>query len=293
MKRKNKKVQLGVPIIAPQPTRYTSIAAMNLEDSAIERKKQQAAHDARREEEIQTYYAQTGHTIMQSPVAMRDDYANLEKAEHDPDAGARFLAEMKERGIEFSMSDIQTIGKYAEAQAKHFPGVGLTLANLYRSFERMKALGCLEYTEPVPAEPAPAPTPKSLDDALASLPTDSPELRYKLAESVLGPDGEFSQMARAWHQDVLDRFGVAMTQVHHRAAWQFIQNHGRELNPMKHETYNAARRELNRLGLLDAWTVRERLDSNLRLGRIGDREYRRRIRSAELENRLDKSEKAV
>jgi hypothetical protein len=62
---------------------------------------------------------------------------------------------------------------------------------------------------------------------------------------------------------------------------------------MKHETYNAARRELNRLGLLDAWTVRERLDSNLRLGRIGDREYRRRIRSAELENRLDKSEKAV
>jgi hypothetical protein len=269
-----------------QPSRYTSIASVDREAAAIERTKAIARQDAQRAEliaandtRVREHYLQDGETLMSYPVTMEDRYSGLLPGEHEPDAGARFMAENPNLDTEA----LRTIGKHAESCAKHH-GAGLTLENLYRSMERLQDLGVFQK----PAEPEPAPAAKqTFEDLLNERGTDDKEVRAKLHESIIGGDGVFSKQFNEHQQWMIDTFQYVCPEHVLAAFWREFQNNS--LSPMQGKNWASIRLKLRADGTIPphCWLLSEKLASDYRKGILSDYDYKRAVRVAGENGTLD------
>jgi len=266
---------------AEQPTQYRSSAEIEYLDRQKSEAKERAKQIAQNDERVKNFYGQSGQELMTYHVCTKDDYSTLTQGPNEPDAGAEFIRQMTAEGWELSTNTLQVVGQYCESQSK-FHGAGLTVANLRRGFDRLRQLGCIDLIEPA-ATPAPEPEapeqkPLSVDEILAKADgSRESDLQIRREINRIVQQDEFGKIFEDWHRSVYEHWGVLMTRKHHEKAWQFIRNHDQELNPLLPSAYDAARRELNRIGLLDCWTNREWLERQYAREELRDWEFKREM----------------
>ena len=311
MKNRKKRTKLSdrvtnldvMPVQAP--TRFRSIADMNAQDAAIEQAKQKVEQDAERDRlraehdtRVKEYWSQPVEDIS-GHLGMRDDNLSLPLGDIHPTAAMDFLEEAKINGVSLSggMGGAERLGTFVESNAKHHPGTEVSSRSIKLCFDRLIELNCfapgeISYTqEALDSVKEPAPKAPTFEDLLArhdGSDESDRAIRRKLQEEVVGPDGVYSELFRAWYQDVQEKYGISLNNTQLREAWEYIR--ARNLSPLRHESYNSARRFLVERGLLPPTTItnHEWLDREYQAKRLTDYEYRRRIRTAAIDQSLDK-----
>jgi hypothetical protein len=243
-----------------------------------------AAHRAQREDQIKTFYSMDGASIMQLPTAMHDEFSGLEKGPHVEGAGQEFMRENPDLGTD----DLCRIGKHAESCAK-FDGCALNKANLYRSFQRLQDLGCLEY-QPAESQEPEQPAPRVNVEELIAKGDGSREsddrIKHAIAEEVVGRD--FAAKWQEWSDHMVSVWGVSLTKPMHEFAWRTCLE--QNLSPLSNKTYDILRRALVRDHYIsDAnLTSEEVISAAVSSGTMSQRDFFSQQRRLQLEGKLNR-----
>lgn len=286
-----------------QAPQYKNRFDIEREDAAkraeIERQRQAEERTARIpaiDQKVATYWGNPDARELMGKVGCRDDNSGLPLGEVSPNAGQEFLELAAANGVTLSTEAKQRLGTYIEGMHKHL-GASVTPESMKVAFDRLRSLGCFADGEIIYApqqEPEPAPEQQPDFDQLLATSDGSWESKRKI-QRVLDSavNEEWYSLFQSWHDSVYQHWNVLMTRKHHEKAWEFIRNHDQELNPMLPSTYDAARRELNRLGLLDCWTNKEWIEKRYARKELRDSEFKREMNLHTINGTLNDARVAV
>jgi hypothetical protein len=240
--------------VAPEPKTLAGYIARELAaqqaKTAAEQKARQdvarAEHDAR----VREYWSQPVTELNANPVGVRDDVVGLQPGESDPDAGQNFLAELAQAGVTLTESGKQRLALYCQSQWKHL-GAAVTIGNLRRAFERLKALGVFapgEVTEPRPVEPVETKTGPTLGELYAkadSSPQADRELR-KVVDYLWAQ--EHAPLVEEFYSFVTSTYGVPLKNDDATYLFGPTGLFAQKGWPINAEKLNAARRHMSNIG---------------------------------------------